>query len=342
MGCGMRVGMVGINHKLADLKLREQLARISLQRLDPERSTHGEHHFVLLSTCNRTEIYFSSEDVALTHSYLLNILRSGVEGEFEQKLYTFFGEDCLMHLCRVAAGLDSAVIAETEIQGQVKNAYEKAHFCQKLPCTLHYLFQKSLKIAKNARALLPFKPGLPDIEHAVLQAGEQMFGPLQETKILFVGASRMNEKLLSYFKTRRLTNLALCNRSKTNGERISNLHQIPFLTWEALPACWHNYEWVILATSAPDYLIRAPFHSPLPDRKLLIDLSVPRNVDPAIVQSKQLTLLNIDQINSQLQIRRKTMELSLELAEELIQQAAQQHNRVFQERHSHKVCAAIA
>src|SRR5262245_52879886 len=103
----MRFGVVGINHKLADLKLREKLAKACQNRF-LSSSFHGDHHFVLLSTCNRTEFYFSSDDLAETHSYLLRILRQDVEDDFDQKLYTYFGTDCFLHLTRVTSGLDSA------------------------------------------------------------------------------------------------------------------------------------------------------------------------------------------------------------------------------------------
>src|SRR5436853_2688901 len=109
----MRVGVVGINHKLADLKLREQLAITCLKRFGPSQSVHSDHHFIVLSTCNRTEVYFSSDDLAMTHSYLLSILRLDVDEEFDHKLYSYFGVDCFSHLAKVASGLDSAILAET-------------------------------------------------------------------------------------------------------------------------------------------------------------------------------------------------------------------------------------
>src|SRR5262249_9126270 len=139
----MRVGVVGINHRLADLKLREMLAKACQRRFGPAYYTPGEHTFVLLSTCNRTEVYFSSEELASTHTNLLKILRNDVNQEFDQKLYSFFGYDCFLHLSRVASGLDSASVLETEIQGQVKAAYENATDCISLPGDVHFLFQKS-------------------------------------------------------------------------------------------------------------------------------------------------------------------------------------------------------
>ncbi len=122
----MRIGVVGINHRLAGLELRDSLARICQKKFGSDRITHSNHSFILLSTCNRTEVYFCSDNLPESHSYLINALRGDVSEDFDQKLYSFFGSDCFLHLCRVTAGLDSAIVAETEIQGQVKTAYEKA------------------------------------------------------------------------------------------------------------------------------------------------------------------------------------------------------------------------
>ncbi|MFQ5677494.1 MAG: hypothetical protein ACE5G1_16515 [bacterium] len=188
----MRVGVIGINHKLADLKLRECFAKICHQRFRSCRFTCTEHSFVLLNTCNRTEVYFSSEILAETHSYILNILRRDlhdIEEKFDQKLYSYFGHDCFYHLARVTSGLDSAIAAETEIQGQVKTAYEKVLEYFQLPREMHYLFQKSLKIGKRIRTDLPLGRGLPDIEHAIMNAGFHIFDNPEKARLLIIGES---------------------------------------------------------------------------------------------------------------------------------------------------------
>lgn len=337
----MRIGVLGINHKLADLKLRELLAKICQRRLSPDHSVHGVHSFVLLSTCNRTEIYFSSSIVADTHSYLLNILRKELFEDFDQKLYSYFGKDCLSHLCRVTTGLDSAIVAETEIQGQVKAAYEIAQKHHTLPYEIHFLFQKALQTGKKIRSFLPHQPGLPDIEHAVYQTGQHLFKNLENTRVLFLGASEINEKILNFFKKKTLGEISLCNRSKEIGKEFADKYQIPFLPWQGLSS-WSDYDWIIVGTKAPDYLIKKD-SIPLEMRsqKLVIDLSVPRNVDPMVARHKQIVLLNIDQINRMLKVRSKSMALSLALAEEMIETSTAQQIKTFQEKESHRlrICA---
>lgn len=337
----MHVGIVGINHKLADLRLRERLAKACQRRFSPDRSTHGDQCFVLLSTCNRTEIYFWSEDLPATHTYLLAILRQEVDQEFDQKLYSYFGYDCFLHLCRVTAGLDSAIVAETEIQGQVKAAYENAVEYTSLPSEMHYLFQKALKIGKQVRTHLPTKPGLPDLEHAIAATGQHIFQERKNPKILFVGASGINQKVLAYLKSRQYSDMTLCNRTLASAEQIAHGQQIQVLEWEKM-ALWHTYDWIIFGTKAPDHLISSPLNDACIGRKLIIDLSVPRNVHPDIGKDPQITLLNIDQLNRSLSIRRQRLTESLLKAETRVEEATLQHIRLFKLKDHHKLRLAVS
>lgn len=314
----MRIGVVGINHKLADLQLRELLAKGSQRRFGAGSSAHRDHSFVLLSTCNRTEIYFCSEDLSTTHTYLLNILRQEVPQEFDQKLYSYFGHDCFLHLSRVAAGLDSAIIAETEIQGQVKNAYEAAAEYTQLPKDMHFLFQKALRIGKKVRTDLPLQRGLPDIEHAILNIGWQELKNPSEAKVLFVGASDINQKILQFFIEKQMRHLAICNRSTASAEKIATNKGIATLPWSQLNE-WHNFDWIIFGTKAPEYIL-TPRQLPkeLQQDKLIIDLSVPRNVDPLLGRHPHLILFNIDQINRTLKNRKQQVIHTIAQAEHMI------------------------
>lgn len=317
----MRTGVVGINHKLADLKLREQLAKACQKWFGVLRAIHDHHYFILLSTCNRTEIYFSSSDLASTHIYLLNVLRSEVQEEFDHKLYSYFGIDCFCHLTRVTLGLDSAIIAETEIQGQVKSAYENTINCHSLPADLHFLFQKALGIAKKLRFELQLGRGMPNLEHAILQIGKYMFQEPQHTRLLFVGASDINKKILKFLKNKNFQNMTLCNRSDEQTSELSEQHDVLYLPWAKL-SCWREYDWIIFGTKSPDYLItQQEINLCSTNQKLIMDLCVPRNVDPKIGQHLHITLLNIDQINQLLKIRYHYMTHLLREAEKRVTHA---------------------
>lgn len=321
----MRVGIVGINHKLADLKLREQLAKACQKWFGILQAVHDNHSFVLLSTCNRTEIYFSSQDLAATHVYLLGILRTEVEEDFDHKLYSYFGVDCFSHLARVTLGLDSAIIAETEIQGQVKLAYENTADYHVLPGDLHFLFQKALGIAKKLRSELQLGRGMPNLEHAIFQIGKHMFQKPEQARLLFVGASDINQKILFFLKNKNFQNITLCNRSNGQARTLAEQHGVRHLAWSQL-SDWHEYDWVIFGTKSPDYLITSQeVGQPFSSQKLIMDLCVPRNVDPKLGQNSRITLLNIDQINRLLKIRYRRMTHLLEEAEKRVVQATHEH-----------------
>lgn len=332
----LRVGVVGINHKLAELTLREQLAKTCQKHFGFSDLILNEQ-FVVLSTCNRTEVYFSAEDLAATHIYLLSILRKDVDEEFDHKLYSYFGLDCFIHLVKVTSGLDSAIIAETEIQGQVKTAYEMTIERGSLPSELHFLFQKSLGIAKKIRTEMHLGRGKPELEDAIMQAGREFFNQSLEPKILFIGASAINQKILKFLKSRQFNQVTLCNRSDTQGQEVAKSHGVNWLNWDGLRT-WSNYDWIILGTKSPNYLIKSDeIKNRMVSHKLIIDLSVPRNVDPVIGQNDKITLLNIDQINQLLKDRHLGLMNSLAEAESKIVQSAHFHAHRYVQREVQKI-----
>ena len=289
----MRIGVIGINHKLATVALREKIAKVCTKRFGAN-SIHSRIAYVCLSTCNRSEIYFSAEDLSDAHIYLLSVLRADLDDEFDQRVYSYFGIDCFVHLARVTSGLDSAIIGETEIQGQVKQAYTETD--RRLTYELHFLFQKCLKIGKQVRSQFSLRRGLPTLEETIYHMGSYYLGGLDEKKILFVGVSRINHKVHSWFKKKNVGELTFCNRthSKVEGGR--------HLRWDQLHK-WYNYDLAIFGTKCPNYLISNPPQTSSP--RLIIDLSVPRNVDPAVVCNSQVKLMNIDQLTGVMEKNRK-------------------------------------
>jgi glutamyl-tRNA reductase len=319
----MRVGVVGVNHKIAGVKLREALAKACQRRFGSQYTLHGDHHFILLSTCNRTEVYFSSEDLAATHIYLLGILRNEVDEEFDQKLYSYFGKDCFLHLSRVASGLDSAIIAETEIQGQVKGAYEAGAAYQNLPKEIHYLFQKSIMLSKQVRTDLQLGRGMPSLENAIYKCGKKFFQP-DQARILFIGVSEINRKILRYLKEKRYESITICNRSYDALSSLSKAEGVHALQWDQLSQ-WHEYDWLIVGTKAPNYLIKDVNVPTIIKTKLIIDLGVPRNVDPSIGERGGVTVLNIDEIIQTLAAHTEQMTHNVGQAERMIADATRNH-----------------
>ncbi len=322
----MLIGILGINHKSADLPLREKLACACDRLFGSPRFLHHLFSYVLLSTCNRTEIYFHSDDLAETHTYLLNSLRHYIEEEFEHRIYSYFGSDCFFHLARVTAGVDSALIGETEIQGQVKRAYEAASVQRLLASPLHFLFQKCLKIGKQIRATMPSE--LLSIEEAVVNSARTSFQDFRQTKALLIGLSEINHKILHRLKKLQLKEITLCNRTDEKASELANRENFNFLPWAALQE-WIHYDWVICGTKSLHFLLFEPTQAIT--AKLVIDLSVPRNVDPKV--GRHLTLLNVDQLNQVLDNKRRLRAQELaRLESHLIAQSVARQLSLFKQR----------
>ena len=212
----------------------------------------------------------------------------------------------------------------------MKIAYEKASGYGTLNRELHYLFQKCLKVGKSLRTKLPLERGIPSLEHAILNTGKQLFGNIEESRILFVGASDINLKILQFLKSKGAIDIALCNRTASTARECAEKYQIKTFSWDKLH-CWSDFDWVIFGTKSPGYLITKQQTAPI-SLKLVIDLCVPRNVDPRLASSPNVALLNIDQINRTLKIRKKQMTQFVLKAEGIIDKTVQRQMRLFQKR----------
>ncbi len=315
----MRVGVMGINHRLAGVRLRELIAKACQKYFGSNKIAHPRHSFVLLSTCNRTEVYFSSDDPAASHSYVLHLLREEVEENFEQKIYSFFGYDCFFHLARVTAGLDSAILAETEIQGQVRLSYENSANSSSLPGELHFIFQKSLQIAKQARNRFLPHIGDASLEHAIWHFCKG--AGLVQPNILFVGASQVNQKNLWYFQKRRFGKLWIANRTDEKAYVLADDLGIDVLPWKQLHQ-WRFFDVVCCATKAPVHLLHPCEKAAT---KLYFDLAVPQNILP--LRSLQHAIFDIDQLQNYVRQRQAHLEAAAESAYAGIAEATLYHMR---------------
>lgn len=279
------IGVIGVSYKHSSLSLREELARI-FTKLPLENR-------IFLHTCHRAELYFSDPDPVLAHEEILSLIRHHGGDALVYPLFTFFGEECVYHLEKVTSGFDSLFLGETEIQGQVKAAYETARKRHLLPKELHILFQKALHAGKILRT--SFEKHFPSpLSHEVVQLILQK--NIQEA--LLVGSSSINKAIASLLIKSGLT-VSFTNRTKEKASSLAKEYGGHVLPWNELEAYWCSFPCCVFATRSPSYLISAqktsPLHSPL-----LIDLGVPRNVDPSIV-FQGATLYNIDSFSPKAQ-----------------------------------------
>lgn len=278
----INIGVIGLNHKTASLEVREALCNAA-RNVQQLTLFQEKMKLCKISTCNRTEIYFSSKNLSDDHHTLLSLLRRQVNLDFQQSLYTFFGRDCLSHLTYVICGLDSMKEGETEIQGQVKRAYAQAHAAQTLNTDLHFAFQKALRLGKLVRSNFNLGSCIP-LERSITTS--LISHANKQSSILFVGASHTNQRIIRHLASIGYENLYLVNRTLKH----KNI-QARVLPWTALRS-WSDFNVVICATTSPEPLIH--LEDANTGKQLLIDLSVPRNIDPRLASIEGKTLYNID------------------------------------------------
>ncbi|MBM3200875.1 MAG: hypothetical protein FJZ56_00525 [Chlamydiae bacterium] len=270
----MQIAVVGVNFRQAAVEVREQFILRSIE-LFKKRFSSFSH--VFLATCNRAEIYFSSRHLPIIQEMILQEL---------DHVYIFNDEACFAHLAKVTSGLDSAILGESEIQRQVKEAYKLAIRQQKLPSELHFLFQKALKLGKMVRSSCLYRQasGLKEVISHLLKKHVD-----PNTAILFIGYSQINRRIINHLQHLGWNSLTLCTRSPS----VVNIKNIKVIDHQSIDS-WINYPVVIVGVKESSYLLKKIDQKV--STKCLIDLCVPRGVDPSIAFLVEGGFWNIDDL----------------------------------------------
>ena len=319
----MHIGVLGISYKSAEIGCREQIVA-AYQKLAKEFVQDAS--WILLATCARIEIYFSASDLSVAHSVLLNALRSELNFDLEHKLYAYFGLDCFLHLARVTSGLDSVILGESEIQRQVKGAYQLASR-RKLPHDLHFLFQKALRLGKTIRTQFPFVEKNIGIDKELFLLAKCF--NLHTSAVLFIGYSEINRKIISYFKLKGMKQLSLCTRNRQAAVEWSKKEEILLLDFSQIELS-AQFPMVVCGTYTDQPILHARQFIDAKTR-LIVDLSVPRAVDPFLSRHFSLSLLNIEHINAIIETKQQKNVLQIQEAEAILFQSVQRYVAVFQD-----------
>jgi len=288
----VRLVLVGTSHHLAPVELRE---RVALSRAQAAELSVRLGEAVCLSTCNRTELYVAAEDAAAAEQAAVEALVT-LEPEVEPALYRLQDEAAALHLFRVAAGLDSLVPGEGEILGQVRAAYEAGSPGP----LLDRLFRQALHAGKKVRTQTAIAESPASVSSAAAALAEQIFGDLAGRSILLIGAGKISDLAARNLMSRGARIAFIANRS---GDRAAGLaarvgaEPVPL---EQIEQRLASTDVVVSSTSAPGFVLtremvqRARRGRPL----LLIDLAVPRDLDPAIHELDDCYLYDIDDLQA--------------------------------------------
>ena len=301
--------LVGVSHRNASVEMRERFTvpgRELPEALQSLRS-HPIREAVVLSTCSRVECYVAAEDPESAREGLVDFLsyRSRLHPDaFRSHLYHAAHGEAAAHLFRVAAGLDSAVLGESEITAQVKEAYRLAHALGATGPLLNRVFQKALHAAKEIRSRTAIGQGQASIGSVVVTLTRQLFGEqLARCEVLLWGAGKAAEATARHLMKGGVRRLWIVNRTQPKAEDLASLCSGGWLSWEQALAHLAHVDIAIVCTQAPHYVIdQADLEAVMPQRGgrplCLIDLAVPRNVDPLLKSRPGVTLYNIDDLQA--------------------------------------------
>lgn len=258
---------------------------------------------VILNTCNRVEIYAAGHEGDAPEQ-LINALcsiRQFPEEEFRELAYIKIGPEAIEHLYAVASGLDSQMVGETEILGQVKDAYQRASKAKYVSRRLHKVFQKSFQAAKWARSNTGISQGQVSLGNVAVDLAQRIFGQLKSASVLVVGSGEVGQDVAKAFKGRGVKNIRVTSRTAGRADQLAaeiEAKVVPYAQWQAeLP----HHDIVLCATSAPQAIVSAEIIRDAvhqrPARPLfLIDLAMPRDIEAGASEVGNTYLYNLDDL----------------------------------------------
>lgn len=303
----MHIIVVGINHKSASIDLRERLAfkretlPDSLQKL---KQSVGLSEAAILSTCNRIEVYGRSSTLNGIIERLKSFLSEHANVELSalsDRTYSYTEPHSIQHLFGVASGLDSMIIGEAEIQYQVKQAYEAARQCGATGKVLNVLFQKALNASKAVRSKTSIGYGSTSIGTIAVELSQKIFSKLDQSIVLLIGAGKVGELTLRRLTDRGARDVRVMNRSVERAAELVSNFDAHAVSFQQLSQQLVEADIVISSTSAAAYVLSdneiARAMQQRHQRPLcIVDLGVPRNVDPQVSRRENVYLFDIDDL----------------------------------------------
>ncbi|MDE2594537.1 MAG: glutamyl-tRNA reductase [Burkholderiales bacterium] len=337
----MTVLTLGLNHQTAAVDLRgrfafavEQLVP-ALQTLHGQLTTPAHSEVALLSTCNRTELYCAAASLGGSPQALKRSAvdwLSGVGGvsadELMRHTYVLEGGAAARHAFRVASGLDSMVLGEPQILGQMKQAVREADTAGTLGTTLHQLFQRSFAVAKEVRTSTEIGAHSISMAAAAVRLAGQLFEDLSQTRVLFVGAGEMIELTATHFAARTPRTMAVANRTLERGEKLASHLGAEAMRLADLPQRLHEFDIVVSCTAstlpiiglgAVERALKARKRRPM----FMVDLAVPRDIEQEVASLDDVYLYTVDDLSALVQTAGEKRQAAVAQAEAIIETGVQ-------------------
>ena len=299
----MQLFAFGLNHQTAPLAVREQMA-FDVETMEPALHDLVEQgaakEATILSTCNRTEVYCSTQAPEKIVNWLANYHQMEAR-DIAPYLYTLSREQAVKHAFRVASGLDSMVLGEPQILGQMKQAVRYAEQAGTLGFLLHKLFQRTFSVAKDVRTQTEIGANLISMAAAAVRLAERIFPSIAEQKVLFIGAGEMIELNAVHFAARSPKHITVANRTLERAQVLARRISGHAITLAELPDQLAHHDIIVTCTASPlpilgkgmvERALKARKHRPL----FIVDLAVPRDVEAEVAELDDVFLYTVDDL----------------------------------------------
>ena len=299
--------LIGLNHKTAPVELRECIAfsdddtAIALEALKNEPDVK---EVLLLSTCNRVEVLLVADELTAAVNRAKEFIARFNQipiSRFEESLYVHRGDDAVRHVFRVAASLDSMVLGEPQILGQIKEAYRKATLEKTSGVVLNRLLHRTFFVAKRIRTETGIGDHAVSISYAAIELGRKIFGSLENKQVLLVGAGEMAELAVEHLKRNRVGNIAVANRTFERAVALADRFSGTAIKFEELIPTVADVDIIISSTGSPEFILtRQQLKGLMRKRRnrplFFIDIAVPRDIDPEINRLANTYVYDIDDL----------------------------------------------
>ncbi len=340
----MTVWALGINHHTAPLDLRSRFA-FPLDKLGEtvhalRTRLDGAPEAAVLSTCNRTEIYCAAPDDALAPTMQWLAQAGGVAPEtLTHHVYSLQSEQAARHAFRVASGLDSMVLGEPQILGQMKDAVRVAQECGTLGATLNQMFQRSFAVAKEVRTATDIGAQSVSMAAAAVRLASNLFEDLSQIRVLLIGAGDMISLTATHFAARKPKQMVVANRTASRGQRLAAELGGESMSLAELPLRLHEFDAVISCTAsllpivglgAVERALKKRRRKPI----FMVDLAVPRDIEPEVAELQDVYLYTVDDLGHVVQHAKDSRQAAVVQAEAIVDNGVRQFMHWLQQRQS--------
>jgi len=328
----MEIVCIGLNHETAPVAVRERLALTGSslpETLHWVRELPGIQEALILSTCNRVEFYLVTEQASPQVGPMIRehiAERFGIgDDDWEQCHYQYGYHQAIAHLFRVTSGMDSMVIGEPQITGQVKEAYRQAVHQKAVGTILNRLFHRGFHVSKRVRTETELAARAVSVSYVAVELARKIFGDLSDREALLAGAGEMAELAARHLASHGIAGILVASRTPENARRLAESFQGEAIPLQSIGEYLSRVDILICSTAAPDYVLRADqIREAMRTRRqrpvFIIDIAVPRNIDPEIDAIENVYLYDIDDLQNVLQANLEERKKELKRAEIIVQE----------------------